>query len=296
MRPLDSWIQRLPDPDLPLFRDGAYGNQRFVVVGHSGSVGTSEDGLKWTTREAGFVGRIWTITFGNGRFVAFGNDSGTGNAFGFPQFPTTALVSIDGLSWQTVPIPDTGGSFAIAYGGGLFVAVGNKRILTSPSGIDWTQRYQNPSVHLSSVAFGNETFVAVGDLYIGTSRDGVQWNRSHLPEHPLNDIIFADEEFVAVEENGAILTSNNGVDWTEQSSSTSLPLRGVAFGKGQFVAFGSSEPDTPIGNIVLTSTDARDWRPMSSSPENPSFLDVAFGEEIFVGLDRNHTIATSPIA
>lgn len=45
--------------------------------------------------------------------------------------------------------------------------------------------------------------------------------------------------FVAVGWNGAILTSPDGVSWTQQTSGTGNSLYGVAYGNGTFVAVGA---------------------------------------------------------
>jgi hypothetical protein len=51
----------------------------------------------------------------------------------------------------------------VAYGNGLFVAVGDGgTILTSPDGVSWTQRTSGTSNQLNGVAYGNGLFVAVG--------------------------------------------------------------------------------------------------------------------------------------
>jgi hypothetical protein len=55
----------------------------------------------------------------------------------------------------------------VAYGNGLFVAVGSRgAILTSPDGVNWTAQTSPTSDDLSAVTYGNGTFVAVG--YSGT--------------------------------------------------------------------------------------------------------------------------------
>jgi hypothetical protein len=57
----------------------------------------------------------------------------------------------------------------VAYGNGLFVAVGADSrssasvILTSPDGVSWNQRTSGTDNNLHGVAYGNGLFVAVGD-------------------------------------------------------------------------------------------------------------------------------------
>jgi hypothetical protein len=56
---------------------------------------------------------------------------------------------------------------AVAYGNGLFVAVGKwGAILTSPDGETWTEQASPTGNPLFGVTYGNGTFVAVGDFGI----------------------------------------------------------------------------------------------------------------------------------
>src|SRR6266496_3824353 len=51
---------------------------------------------------------------------------------------------------------------SIAYGNGVFVAVGGKTTVTSTNGTTWTQRDPGTQTSLSAIAYGNGLFVAVG--------------------------------------------------------------------------------------------------------------------------------------
>jgi hypothetical protein len=66
-----------------------------------------------------------------------------------------------GTTWT---LPNLGDSLeGVAYGNGLFVAVGDGgTILTSRDGVSWTRRTSGTSNQLEGVAYGNGTFVAVG--------------------------------------------------------------------------------------------------------------------------------------
>lgn len=60
----------------------------------------------------------------------------------------------------------------VVWNGSIFVAIGEKSILTSPDGWNWTERYSGES-GFEGVTWGDGQFVAVGDagtLY--TSVDG----------------------------------------------------------------------------------------------------------------------------
>ena len=56
--------------------------------------------------------------------------------------------------------------------------------------------------------------------------------------NPLKGVTYGNGLFVAVGDVGAILTSSDGVSWTQRTSGTSNWLRGVAYGNSMFVAVG----------------------------------------------------------
>jgi hypothetical protein len=54
----------------------------------------------------------------------------------------------------------------------------------------------------------------------------------------LYGVTYGNGLFVAVGDDGAILTSPDGVTWTRRTSSTINPLYGATYGNGTFVAVG----------------------------------------------------------
>ena len=130
-----------------------------------------------------------------------------------------------------------------ASGGG----VGGRK---NEPGATWTSRTSGGN-DLFGVAYGNGRFVAVGGYvedYFGllssasvilTSPDGVSWTeRTSGTRNRLSDVTYGNGLFVAVGGGGTILTSPDGVNWTARISGTSRFLRGVAYGNGRFVAVG----------------------------------------------------------
>jgi len=104
----------------------AYGNNKFIAVGESGTVIISDNGSVWDTRNSNNSSRnLYSIAFGNDRFVGVGYN--------------TVIVSTDnGTDFlQTATIYDFND---ISFGNGIFVAVGDdENIHTSTDGNDWTK-------------------------------------------------------------------------------------------------------------------------------------------------------------
>jgi hypothetical protein len=108
----------------------AYGNNKFIAVGESGTVIRSDNGSVWGFRTSNSSGNLYSIAFGNDRFVAVGYNTvivSADNGTVFTQTETT-------LNFKDV-----------TYGNGVFVAVGSGEIIyTSADGDTWTKVHGKP--------------------------------------------------------------------------------------------------------------------------------------------------------
>lgn len=95
----------------------AYGNGIFVAGGDGGVIQTSTDGITWTSRTSNFgTGRIRKVLYGDGGFLAVGQDGGAS---------TSHVVSTDGITWTTrTNTFGTSTLFAGIFGNGLFIIGG----------------------------------------------------------------------------------------------------------------------------------------------------------------------------
>lgn len=182
---------------------------------------------------------------------------------------------------------------SIAYGNGLFVAVGRKtqRLMTSPDGIQWTVRNHNCGrVDWNDVIFANGLFVAVaanaGGNNVMTSPDGINWTlRTGATANSFQSIAYGNGIFVAVASGGSsshrVMTSTDGILWTSRTShgGGAYSWRGVTFGNGLFVAVASSGS----GNRIMTSADGIQWT-ARSSPANNAWYSVVYGNGLFVAV------------
>jgi hypothetical protein len=237
----------IPSVGYNRFRGVAYGNGRFVTDnGRFVTAGlliyTSADGVVW--HQSGVGDNIFTgthyftgITYGNDRFVLIGDNHHDYNT----GLDTTAAVFIssNGVTWTRGESGTRYSLSAIAYGNGLFVAVGFG-IVTSEDGIIWTTVTSTDSrISLTGIAFGNDRFVAVGGNIALTSPNGTTWTRYDLGAGNFaSSITYGNGLFVAV---GAkmILASPDGITWTPHSSGTANDLLTIAFANDRFVAVGS---------------------------------------------------------
>jgi len=205
---------------------------------------------------------------------------------------------LDSWTWRN-PLPTANNLYGIAYGNGLFVAVGaSGTIITSNDGLNWTLRHLGPSpVSLSGVAYGNGQFVAVGNSVtdgtgaVLTSTDGINWvqHAQGTNNLALKGIAFGDGQFVAVGYS-SLQTSTDGVNWVQHYLDTfgrenGYWLFGVTFGDGQFVAVGEG-----AGNAgrVVSSPDGVNWTVhgsvLPSASAGSALYGAAYGGGQFVAV------------
>jgi hypothetical protein len=197
----------------------------------------------------------------NGSLFAVVGENIGGTSFPPPQI----ITSPDGLTW-TDRVPDTsvGDLWAVVWGGGQFVAVGESGlteppILTSPDGITWTSR-PSPAIGLilRSIAFGAGRYVACdgfNNTYIH-STDGITWTSSTIPgaTNGINRIVFANGLFIAVSTStgGIIYKSTDGLTWTQQNLGLTGSLRAITWTGSLYVIGGT-------GGVVVRSSDGSSW-------------------------------------
>jgi hypothetical protein len=130
------------------------------------------------------------------------------------------------------------------------------------------------------------------DVTVNVCRDTATWstpNGSYWIEHSfairLHDVAYGNGMFVAVGNEGFLVTSTNGTSWVERNSGTDECLRGVAFGNGLFVAVG-------YAGVVIASKDGVKWKVQKSGTEERLQM-VTFDRGKFVALGWKGLILSS---
>ena len=243
------------------------------------------DGSTWTLRTAATNNSWYSVTYGNGTFVAVAT-SGTGNR---------VMTSPDGITWTSRTSAADSSWRSITYGNGTFVAVGGASVMTSPDGVTWTSRTSAVNNNWRGVIYGNGTFVAVATSGTGnrvmTSPDGITWtSRTSAADNNWLGVTYGNGTFVAVASTGSgnrVMTSPDGITWTSRTSATEYNWNSVTYGNGIFVAVGQS---STYFNAVMTSPDGITWT--SRTAAGDWWLSVTYGNGIFVAVGQNSIQAT----
>jgi len=293
--PLDNWHWR-NHPTLRnycLYRSNVtYGKKIFVAVGYGhgltesslGLILTSSDGVTWTsdgvtlTSTSEIIFPLCGVAYVNDIFVAVGM---TGDI----------LTSFDGVTWTSRNSKTSNLLYGVAYGNGTFVAVGeHSTIVTSSDGVTWTATTLEKDYTLIGIVYANNTFVALASLNtVLTSFDGKTWTARDIrpPYHSgfYEGIAYGNGMFVVV--NSDILTSSDGVKWTQRASVTNNSLYGVAYGSNTFVAVGEK-------GTIVTSSDGATWVPRTSGTTNLLWA-VVYGNGTFVAVGDDTILQSDPL-
>jgi photosystem II stability/assembly factor-like uncharacterized protein len=294
------------------FKSVTFANNIFVAVGDG--VFTSPDGITWTERavpnpsvkcpwEKKSNAQLKAITYGNGMFVAVGC---VVCSYPYEEDPLydiryQILVSEDSIIWHWIALLYSHANSTtccledIAYGDGLFMAVGDFCVMTSFDGLNWGVPTPNvlTDYTLHGITYANNRFVGVGEYgsygaIVTTEDEGITWDkRLYGIPTALFDVIYANNTFIAVGENCAIFTSSDAVSWSPIDSPpcSEYLLRSITYGKNKFVAVGGNESK----GFITTSPDGITWETNETNVTadlNQDLKDIAYGENILVAVGK----------
>jgi hypothetical protein len=135
----------------------ATGGGRLIAAGQGDRIAVSSDGgMSWMKASGGdgTLRRFYGMAYGNGIFVGVG--VGTNGCY------ARWATSLDGTAWENDTVDPNRILLAdIAFGKGVFVAVGYKIVMSSTDGIDWENRLTS-DVHFSSITYVEGKFITCG--------------------------------------------------------------------------------------------------------------------------------------
>ncbi len=254
-------------------------------------VGTKKgngNGTTWTSRTSAAINVWYSITYGNGLFVAV-SVSGTNRV----------MTSPDGITWTARTAAAANQWTSVTYGNGMFVAVsadGTNQVMTSPDGIIWTARTAVAANNWYAVTYGNGLFVAVsgnGTNRVMTSPDGITWTaRTAAEANQWRSVTYGNGFFVAVSGDGTnrVMTSPDGITWTARAAAAANFWYSVTYGNGVYVAISLDGT-----NLVMTSPDGITWTSRTAANAN-TWMSVTYGNGVFVAVSENgsNRVMTSP--
>lgn len=172
------------------------------------------------------------------------------------------------------------------------VFISDKQIVNHPNANDIT---------FKKVIYFDNKFLALANYNnkssLFTSTDGKDWSESVSFDEVINteltNIIYANNKFYAISVDGIIITSNDGLTWTQQSEITGITQASyIAYGAGVFIV-------TADNNTIYKSIDLITWTSHTLETTNiTNFYMVEYMKDRFiitgngaivVSLDRGET-------
>jgi hypothetical protein len=229
-----------------------------------GVIFSSQDGKDWVTRmrgdemtDATKLGFCYGLSFAGGKFFALSEwNASAVSANG------TNWTLINGWWWHARGVAFGAGTYVSA--GGNYPDPG--LIYSSPDGVSWAQRQPpTPSgANLADIAFGAGLFVAIGSptgsvddqRHYYVSSDGISWTRKSFPTITVWDpypkhIAFCQDRFFVSPVAGTSFVSRNGTNWATLFTGLADKLEKVEFANGIFLA--------RAGTSLVSSTDGTNW-------------------------------------
>ena len=281
--------------------DVTYGGGRFVAVGgktgFEGSPGlgvylSSEDGWHWEERHRTSYFTPEAVNWNGARFVAVG-------------IAGRVLISEDGTTWSDHDLPALEWDLTdLVWDGSRYLAVGLENWFvggvarfSSEDGLSWEQTAMDTDCVASAVTWADGRYVAVGGMWpwqacVLTSENGQDWDEFVFEEPGLlQDVVFANDQFLAVGLGGFVASSPDGYAWTVHEATSDDGLRGLTWADERWFAVGED-------GVLLSSSDGLVWEHQSSRQLGFSHLveiqEVVKGNGLFVGVGDYGRIITSP--
>jgi len=256
-----------------------YAGGRFLLVGSSGTVFTSNDGSQWIKRNPGTTLRLVDVDYGNGAYVAVGVRG------------TIARTS-DLIHWSVFNAGTPDRLEGVVFAQNKFTAVGESgTTLIAPNGTSWMGQGRGTHLDLDGITTGpGGVVMAVGkNGTVVTTTNGIDLNIFDAGvTNDLHGVAFVPYSesaaggspgkigrYVAVGDDGIIITSDDGFTWIRQTSPTNTALKAVTYGRGLFVVVGALR-------TILTSSNAVAWNAEPTPTFSLDLNDVAYGNGMFV--------------
>ncbi|MBF0281935.1 MAG: JDVT-CTERM domain-containing protein, partial [Zetaproteobacteria bacterium] len=327
-----TWTPQAP-VSVQNLHDIAWSGSTYLAVGDAGTFITSSDAITWTPiviigANTSLQGAMW-----NGlQFTVIGFDTLTDPVTNNINHENVAFTNSSPLgdfaNWkQWVPSVTPTQWLDITWNGTDFIAVGRSgSIWSSPSGQVWTEHSPGLLPQWHDIAWAQNQYIAVGQqtindaalgittfAHIAISPDAITWTEQTAGQARttsngqiavptlrgrLNSIASNNAKFVTVGfdtdmNTAAVLTSPDGITWTQQPSASLEEWFGITWDGAQYIAVGSM-------GVTITSSDGITWweTPQANRITTNTLRSVAYGAltggaKAYVAIGDAGTVLTS---
>ncbi len=300
------------------FNDIEFLDDRFLAVGDNGAVASSPEGGVWTASSVGAPNQLNAVAKFNGSYYAVGaggfiastpdlavwtvevssttrslNTIGVVNGVLHAAGDGGTLLKLEASVWSVVTTNTTKSIRSFAENGTQFMFAGDDISLTTSDGGSWLLRGHFNEGY--ALAYGKGRYVVAGNFgNLDYSTNGASWQSFFQYQTMgitgrVNDMLVENDEFIGVGSGGLIMRSEDGVSWSEISSTAYYrDVTGLASANGLSVAVGKS------GLLWTKDEGERDWRNTNIGHYYfNDFRDVVAGDGRFVIAAMGQGVFTS---
>lgn len=237
----------------------------FIVVDENKIVYHSNDGINWEKKQQGIGNSI----LNNVKYI--------GNKFIITGEKGIVLTSDDGKTWIKCETSTQENLYDVIYADNQYIVIGDAgTVLISPDGIKWEQSGLGEKITIKSIGHGKGKVMAVGEkgsIY-SYYKDG--WKKEKSPtNNSLYYLGYINNEFIAVGENGTIISSSDGKTWNVNlSDRANTYLYNIIYKDGKYIAIGSS-------GMILISKDKAKWLQPNSNTNDTLDAVIEIGNKIY---------------
>ena len=268
---VNSWTVRTSNTTEPLFSVTVIGTN-YVALTSSGNTVNSANGTTGWAVNAGITG----LTFG-GIPIAIASSSTLGR-YTIVTTGEDVFTSTNGTTWTTAfsqtqkAVVTITGINQVAFLNSQFVTVGGLKIYTSTNGTLWKPT-QNSVQLFGEGAYSTslDRTVVIGEFGTVYTRVGLgtwQYISNIATSNDLKQVIWSATKnlFIAVGDQGTIITSSNGTTWTVQTSGTTQDLLTVteSLVNGTLIVGGKNA-------TILTSSAGTAWAAATVTTANTTY-------------------------
>lgn len=179
------------------------------------------------------------------------------------------LTTSDGMNWSATDVVPNEAFEQVAWNGSEWMAVGLLgNVITSTDGVNWKKHTIDPNTRprMNTVGWDGKQWIIGGsdgmNIAFWSSSDDEHWQKAtvNFPDYMSQylKISYDGTKWTAVlgwHLVGSVLSSTDGITWTQQSVGASIPVFGIhgttlANGQHQWIA---------LGNGIVQSADGIHW-------------------------------------
>ena len=204
----------------------------------------------------------------------------------------TSIFSVGAASGQDGQFQyrDLNDLHAVGYYNELWIAGGFTKLYTSINTVNWDDNtLYSLNQYIRCITETSTGLIAVGDNgLIITSPDGFNWT-TRTPSVVRNNksvAINPSSRYVIVGSSGSIQTSNNAITWATVSSGVVQNLNAIIFANSKWVTVGDN-------GTILYSTDSNTWLAVTPAPTAQHLYAITWDGLYYTAVGANGSILRS---